>query len=79
MLSDWCDGLISGFRDLEDPESPKDSEDLGAAVRSLQAAQMTGNRPMCITVQPPLFSRHFPAKASSDISGHGGDYVAVVD
>jgi len=26
-----------------------------------------------------LFSHHFPAKASSDISGHGGDYVAVVE
>ena len=45
----------------------------------MQAAQMTGNRPMCITVQPLLFSHHFPAKANSDISGYGGDYVAVVE
>jgi hypothetical protein len=50
MLSDWCDGLIFGFRDLQDPESPADSEDLGATVRVLQAAQMTGNRPICITI-----------------------------
>ncbi|OCL00424.1 glycosyltransferase family 25 protein [Cenococcum geophilum 1.58] len=38
MLSDWCDGLMFGFRDLQDPESPEDSEDLGATVRVLQAA-----------------------------------------
>ena len=29
MLSDWCDGLMSGFRDLQDPESPEDSESRG--------------------------------------------------
>ena len=50
MLSDWCDGLMFGFRDLQDPESPADSEDLGATVRVLQAAQMTGNRPDCLTI-----------------------------
>ena len=61
------------------PESPEDLENLGATVRGLQAAQMTGNRPICITVQPPPFSHHSPAKASSDISGHEGDYVAVVE
>lgn len=76
MLSDWCDGLISGFRNLQDPES---LEGLGATVRGLQAAQMIGNRPICITVRPPLFSHHFPAKASSNISGHGGGYVVVVE
>ena len=50
MLSDWCDGLMFGFRDLQDPEGPADSEDLGATVRVLQAAQMTGNRSDCITI-----------------------------
>lgn len=45
MLSDWCDGLMFGFRELQDPGSPADSEDLEATVRVLQAAQMTGDRP----------------------------------
>ena len=52
MLSDWCDGLIFGFRNLQDLESPENLEDLGATVRDLQAAQMIGNRPICITVRP---------------------------
>lgn len=52
MLSDWCDGLIFGFRNLQDLESPENLEDLGATVRDLQAAQMIGNRPTCITVRP---------------------------
>ncbi|KAF2493245.1 hypothetical protein BU16DRAFT_465319, partial [Lophium mytilinum] len=38
-----------------------------------------GGRPMCITVQPPLFSHYFPPKATSDIMGHGGGYVAKVE
>lgn len=36
-------------------------------------------RPLCITVQPPIFSHHFPLKANSDITGHGAGYVAVVE
>ncbi|OCL12208.1 glycosyltransferase family 25 protein, partial [Glonium stellatum] len=79
MLSDWCDGLIPGFQDLQDLKSFEDPEDLGATMRDLQDTGMVGNRPMCITAQPPLLGHHFPAKASSDISGHGGAYVAVVE
>jgi hypothetical protein len=37
----------------------------------------TESRPMCLTVQPPLFSHHFPLKMTSDITGHGAGYVAA--
>jgi hypothetical protein len=79
MLRDWCDGLMSGFQDPSDLGSPEYLEDLGVAVEDFQASEIAGNRPMCITVQPPLFSHHFPAKASSDITGHGGGFVSVVE
>jgi hypothetical protein len=32
-------------------------------------------RPVCVTVQPPLVSHHYPKDASSDIQGVGGGYL----
>ena len=60
MLSDWCDGLMFGFRDLQDPESPADSEDLGATVRVLQAGKQADsyNSLACI------------AKSRLELTGH---------
>jgi hypothetical protein len=37
------------------------------------------SRPLCLTVQPPLFSHHFPLKMTSDITGHSAGYVAAVE
>ncbi|VBB79661.1 Putative Glycosyltransferase Family 25 [Podospora comata] len=35
----------------------------------------TGNRPVCVTVQPPLFSHHYGKGAASDITAPGGGFV----
>ena len=37
------------------------------------------SRPLCLTVQPPIFSHHFPLKMNSDITGHGPGYVAAME
>jgi hypothetical protein len=33
---------------------------------------------VCVTVQPPIFSHHFPEGASSDIVGTGGEIITMV-
>ncbi|KAF2465414.1 uncharacterized protein BDR25DRAFT_294919 [Lindgomyces ingoldianus] len=35
--------------------------------------------PLCITVQPPIFSHHFPERMKSDITGHTAGFVPAVE
>jgi hypothetical protein len=61
MLRDWCDGLYT--------ELP------GSGTTSTTPASGRGRAPVCVTVQPPLFSHHYGKGAASDIMAPGGGFV----
>ena len=63
MLRDWCDGAYQVGNAGSDPSASK----IGKSSRP----------PVCVTVQPPLFSHHFGkgAASSSDISAPGGGFL----
>ncbi len=60
VLRDWCDGLYPNTE-----ESGKGGK--GSA--------RVGKHPVCVTIQPPLFSHHYGKGAASDISAPGGGFV----
>jgi len=61
MLRDWCDGLHTTERE----STPAD---VGARRRRKRG-------PVCVTVQPPLFSHHYGKGAASDIMAPGGGFA----
>lgn len=61
VLGEWCDGLFVDVRD----------KGKGGEMRGGR----TGQGPVCVTVQPPLFSHHFGRGAASDITAPGGGFV----
>ncbi|KAK4126790.1 glycosyltransferase family 25 protein [Parathielavia appendiculata] len=61
MLRDWCDGLYTR------PMDPSTNEDTWGSGRI--------KTPVCVTVQPPLFSHHYGKGAASDIMAPGGGFV----
>ncbi|KAK4152176.1 hypothetical protein C8A00DRAFT_44724 [Chaetomidium leptoderma] len=65
MLRDWCDGLFTG---AADPDTA------AAADAGVDSGQSRGP-PVCVTVQPPLFSHHYGKGAASDIMAPGGGFV----
>lgn len=62
MLSDFCNNS----------ESLDNHDDDMAGMGRVESEGV------CITVQPPLFSHHFPKGASSDILATGGGFVKMV-
>jgi hypothetical protein len=77
MLRDWCDGLYF---------SPSSTSEVGLQEQSHQMqrrkdeaddktddVEKDGRSPVCVTVQPPLFSH--PYKGKSDISAAGGGFL----
>jgi len=60
MLRDWCDGIIAETQ-------------LSAAGSGSRRGRKRG--PVCVTVQPPLFSHHYGKGAASDIMAPGGGFV----
>jgi len=60
MLKDWCDGAYVNTHDLDG----SDDKPI-VLVRG----------PMCVTVQPPLFSHHYGKGAASDITAPGGGFI----
>ena len=60
MLGEWCDGGYGG-----DDGKEKGNGEEGKGVEG----------PVCVTVQPPLFSHHFGRGAASDITAPGGGFV----
>ena len=65
MLRDWCDGMYT-----ENPAGTKSTSfTKGGEDRSRKA-------PMCLTVQPPLFSHHYGKGGSSDITAPGGGFIS---
>ncbi|KAK4043896.1 hypothetical protein C8A01DRAFT_31994 [Parachaetomium inaequale] len=60
MLRDWCDGLHT-------PTNADTAE--GGAPNGKRRA------PICVTMQPPLFSHHYGKGAASDIMAPGGGFV----
>lgn len=63
MLRDWCDGLYYA-RDAADNATGTDS-DRHAKKRP----------PVCVVVEPPLFSHHYGKGTASDITTPGGGFV----
>ncbi|KAK0644380.1 hypothetical protein B0T16DRAFT_378419 [Cercophora newfieldiana] len=61
MLKDWCDGAYIKF----DEGANGDKDTSTKLVKS----------PVCVTVQPPLFSHHYGKGAASDITAPGGGFV----
>jgi GR25 family glycosyltransferase involved in LPS biosynthesis len=60
MLRDWCDGVYT---------------DPGAGTTGTTLGSGRGRAPVCVTVQPPLFSHHYGKGAASDIMAPGGGFV----
>ncbi|KAK3305266.1 glycosyltransferase family 25 protein [Chaetomium strumarium] len=79
MLRDWCDGLLystttttmtgdaTGAGVDEEEEEEKENE--------WRRRKGRGRGPVCVTVQPPLFSHHYGPGAASDIMAPGGGFV----
>jgi hypothetical protein len=61
MLRDWCDGSYAHSTGLDTTDT-----DLGNGRERV---------PVCVTVQPPLFSHHYGKGAASDIMAPGGGFV----
>lgn len=60
-LGEWCDGAFFGVD--------------GSNGNGKQGKGKGGGAPVCVTVQPPLFSHHFGKGAASDITAPGGGFV----
>ncbi|KAI1392016.1 glycosyltransferase family 25 protein [Hypoxylon trugodes] len=67
MLQKWCEG---GYIPKEKPQSGSEPDSEGARVVRQQEKP-----PICLTVQPPLFSHHYAKGGASDIQGQGGGYA----
>ncbi|OTA62748.1 glycosyltransferase family 25 protein [Hypoxylon sp. EC38] len=63
MLQKWCEGKYASKNPLR-----ADSEEKGDK-------KLQGTLPVCITVQPPLFSHYYAKGGSSNIQGQGGGYA----
>lgn len=61
MLRDWCDGSYASTAESVMVEASPDNNKREA--------------PVCVTVQPPLFSHHYGKGAASDIMAPGGGFV----
>jgi len=61
MLRDWCDGRYFDGTGY----TPNNSEGGRGGKRS----------PICVTVQPPLFSHHYGKGSASDITSPGGGFI----
>jgi len=59
MLRDWCEGW---YRSVN--KGPKEEPREGG-----------GGLPVCLTVQPPLFSQHYGKGGKSDITAPGGGFL----
>ncbi|KAI1875158.1 hypothetical protein JX265_004216 [Neoarthrinium moseri] len=67
-LGDWCD---DGTESSETGAGP-------AGDHAGNGEDETGNRPLCLTVQPPIVNHYHAQGGSSDILGQGGGYVRKV-
>lgn len=67
MLQKWCEGKY----EAEDKYRPKSGvgHDEGATEENQEKV------PICLTVQPPLFSHHYAKDGASNILGQGGGYA----
>ncbi|KAK4140582.1 uncharacterized protein C8A04DRAFT_39802 [Dichotomopilus funicola] len=64
MLRDWCDGFYPASEGAREDDFEDDA-----------AGEQGRKHPMCVTVQPPLFSHHYGRGAASDIMAPGGGFV----
>ncbi|KAI1137410.1 glycosyltransferase family 25 protein [Hypoxylon sp. FL0543] len=65
MLQKWCEGKYA-----TENKSQLDSDSEAKAD-----AELRGTAPVCVTVQPPLFSHYYAEGGSSDILSQGGGYA----
>ncbi|KAI0101288.1 glycosyltransferase family 25 protein [Daldinia grandis] len=67
MLQKWCEGKYA----VENKSrlSPRIEDDSGVTH------ERGGSAPICLTVQPPLFSHHYAKGGASNIQGQGGGYA----
>ncbi|KAI1650922.1 glycosyltransferase family 25 protein [Daldinia loculata] len=67
MLQKWCEGKYA----VENKSrlNPRIQDDSGVAH------ERGGSAPVCLTVQPPLFSHHYAKGGASNIQGQGGGYA----
>jgi len=62
MLRDWCDGVYA--------------DGLANHSDGRDADMRLAKGPVCVTVQPPLFSHHFGKGGASDIAAPGGGFIS---
>ncbi|KAI0850858.1 glycosyltransferase family 25 protein [Daldinia vernicosa] len=67
MLQKWCEGKYT----VENKSrlNPRVKDNTGVAHERGESA------PVCLTVQPPLFSHHYAKGGASNIQGQGGGYA----
>ncbi|KAI1379090.1 glycosyltransferase family 25 protein [Hypoxylon crocopeplum] len=68
MLQKWCEGgYVAKEGDSQTSHDRDGDEDIHYPRRN--------DTPVCLTVQPPLISHHYPKGSASDIQGEGGGYA----
>ncbi|KAF3054882.1 hypothetical protein GL218_07533 [Daldinia childiae] len=67
MLQKWCEGEYAV--ETKSRLNSRIKDDRGAIH------ERGGSAPVCLTVQPPLFSHHYAKGGASNIQGQGGGYA----
>ncbi|OTB15375.1 glycosyltransferase family 25 protein [Daldinia sp. EC12] len=67
MLQKWCEGKYA--------INSRSRLDTGANDKDSISPKHAGSLPVCLTVQPPLFSHHYAKGGASNIQGQGGGYA----
>ncbi|KAI1456809.1 glycosyltransferase family 25 protein [Annulohypoxylon moriforme] len=68
MLQKWCEG---GYTTKDKSQTKPDSNTNSKTTYENQEV------PVCLTVQPPLFSHHYAKGGTSNIQGQGGGYTTA--
>ncbi|KAL1836113.1 hypothetical protein VTJ49DRAFT_5558 [Mycothermus thermophilus] len=77
VLRDWCDGVYSSSSASHSGSHHRRGEEEKVKRRESGDGEEVvgdGRPPVCVTVQPPLFSHHFGKGKASDISAAGGGF-----
>ncbi|KAI1092086.1 glycosyltransferase family 25 protein [Rostrohypoxylon terebratum] len=67
VLQKWCEGGCNPGNKFKLKSEPETDDEV--------TPQHQEARPVCITVQPPLFSHHYAKGGASNIQGQGGGYA----
>ncbi|KAK3401484.1 hypothetical protein B0T20DRAFT_458697 [Sordaria brevicollis] len=75
VLGEWCDGLYFERSEKEQRERQWKGNEGKHKEGKGRWEDKEQQPPVCVTVQPPLFSHHYGKGAASDITAPGGGFV----